>query len=301
MTTPNVSVLVRVAAPLAALALIATACGTDAKTGDAATGEVAAGDAATAADLVHIHRLQDVPSGDGLYVATHTGLFKVEDGDIQPIGNATHDLMGFTVAGPDDLLASGHPDLRDDDLMVDGKPPLLGLVHSSDGQTWQPLSLLGEVDFHSLVTAHDQVYGLDSQTGALMVTADRKTWETRSENLPFSDVAVSPDDPDVLVAAAEDGVFASDDGGRSWDKAGAQRLTYLSWTEHGLLGVSPEGAVAGSDDSGETWQSLGSTGGAPAALLVTADAVYVAVHESGIMRSTDGGRTFDFLIRTGNT
>ena len=280
-----------------AIALLAAACGG----GDAVDdGPADAGDAA-AADLVHIHRLQQVPGVDALYVATHTGLFKVDGAEIQRVGDASHDLMGFTVAGPDDLLASGHPDLRVDELMVDDKPPLLGLAQSADGQTWQPLSLLGDVDFHALVTAHDRVYGVDSQTGALMVSRDRTTWETRSEGLPFSDIAVSPDDPDVLVAAAQDGLAGSDDGGRSWKSVASQQAAYLSWTAAGLFAVSADGSVARSDDGGKRWQSVGSAGGSPAALLVTNEAVYVAVHEAGIKRSTDGGRTFEFLLRTSNS
>ena len=280
----------------AAVALLAGACGGDA-VGD---GTATAGDA-VAGELVHIHRLQEVPGTSALYVATHTGLFKVDGAEIQRVGDATHDLMGFTVAGRQDLLASGHPDLRVDELMVDGKPPLFGLAHSTEGETWKPLSLLGDVDFHALVTAHDQVYGLDSQTGALMVSRDRKTWETRSEGLPFSDIAVSPDDQNVLVAAAQDGLARSDDGGRSWKKVASQRAAYLSWSAEGLFAASPEGGVARSADGGKTWQPLGSTGGPPAALLVTDEAMFVAVHEAGIKRSTDGGQTFEFLIRTNNT
>lgn len=223
----------------------------------------------------------------------------MDDGEIHAVGDATHDLMGFTVAGPDDLLASGHPDLRDEALVVADKPPLLGLVQSTDGQSWEALSLLGEVDFHSLVAAHDQVYGLDSQTGALMVSADRQTWETRSEGLPFIDLAVSPDDPDALVAATQSGMVGSDDGGRSWTEVGAQRAALLSWTDEGLFGVSPEGAVLRSGDEGESWEPLGRVEGRPEAFLVTGEGIYVAVHQAGIMRSTDGGQIFDFLVRTG--
>ncbi len=235
-----------------------------------------------------------------MYVATHTGLFEVDDGDIRAVGSATHDLMGFTVAGPNDLLASGHPDLRVEDLQVDGKPPLLGLVQSSDGEEWEPLSLLGDVDFHGLVAAHGQVYGLDSQTGALMVSADRETWDTRVAGLPLIDFAVSPDDPDVLVGTGEGGLLRSEDGGRSWQPVSSERLVFLSWTDEGLFGVSPEGAVAVSTDGGRMWDSRGSAGGVPEALLVTDDAIYVAVSEAGIKRSTDGGETFEFFLRTGS-
>lgn len=276
----------RPAALVLALALVATACGDEAAGGP------------TAADLVHVHGLEAVPGGEGLYVATHTGLFKVNGSAIEAVGNATHDLMGFTAAGPQDLLASGHPDLRVDELLVDDKPPLLGLVHSEDGENWEPLSLLGDVDFHSLVAAHDQVYGLDSQTGALMVSADRKTWQTRSKGLPFIDFAVSPDDADALVATTQNGITASDDGGKSWTDRSSQRAVFLSWTPAGLFGVSPEGNVVRSDDGGQNWQPLGRVEGSPEALLVTKEAIYVAVSEAGIMHSTDGGRNFDFLVRT---
>ena len=276
----------RLAATVAAFALVAAACG-----GDVSGGEP------TAADLVHTHGLQQVPGDDALYVATHTGLYTVDDGTIKAVGTATHDLMGFTVAGPDDLLASGHPDLRDEKLSLAEKPPLLGLVHSKEGQEWQPLSLLGEVDFHSLVAAHDQVYGLDSQTGSLLVSADRQTWETRSEGLPFIDLAVSPDDPDRLVATTQTGIAGSDDGGESWTDLSTQRALFLDWTDDGLFAVSPEGAVARSDDGGQNWESLGRVDGSPQAVLVTANGIYVAV-EAGIMQSTDGGETFEFLVRT---
>ena len=284
---------------VAVLTLLSVGCG--AAPGDV---EVRSTDAAlatgpSASDLIHIHRLQEVPGRKALYVATHTGLFQVDGEDVEAVSAAGHDLMGFTVAGPGDLLASGHPDLRVDELMVDGKPPLLGLAHSRDGQGWEPLSLLGDVDFHALVSAHDKVYGLDSQTGALMVSSDRRTWETRSKGLPFTDIAVSPDDPDSVLAAGSDGVANSSDGGRSWKQVSSQPAAYLSWTAEGLFAVSPDGTISRSADAGSKWEALGSVGGPPAALLVTADAIYTAVHEVGIMRSTDGGRTFDILLGTG--
>jgi hypothetical protein len=46
--------------------------------------------------------------------------------------------------------------------------------------SWQPLSLLGEADFHSPQVAHGLVYGYDSTGGRFMVSANRKTFEPRS-------------------------------------------------------------------------------------------------------------------------
>jgi hypothetical protein len=247
------------------------------------------------ADLVHIHRLQPAPHA-GLYAATHTGLYRIDrDGNVAAVGDATHDLMGFTVAGPGDLLASGHPDLRDQSLQVQGKPPLLGLAASRNGERWTSLSLLGDVDFHSLVTAHGNVYGLDSQTGALMVSGDRRTWDTRGEGLPFTDIAVDPANAEVLLGAGSTRVAASGDGGRTWRPVSRQPLQYLSWNTAGLFGISPGGAVMTSTDAGRSWEQRGVVSGTPHALLVMDDTIFVA-NEDGIFASDDGGQAFTTIV-----
>lgn len=252
----------------------------------------------TAADLVHVHGLDR--SEEGLYVATHTGLFEIVGDQIRRVGQAAHDLMGFTVAGPGDLLASGHPDLRVEELLAEGRPPHLGLVHSADGETWQPLSLLGDADFHSLVAAHDRVYGFDSTGGRFMVSDDRRRWDVRAEQLGIIDFAVSPDDPETVVAAVEGGTARSEDGGRAWRVVGREPYLFLSWTADGLYGAAADGDVAQSEDGGETWQSRGRLPGAPEALHVGGDGViYASVSASGIYRSVDGGAMFELLVRTG--
>jgi hypothetical protein len=81
--------------------------------------------------------------------------------------------MGFTVVGPDHFLGSGHPDVRDKQLYDLQRRPLLGLVESRDAdRNWQPLSLLGEADFHALRVAHGLVYGYDATRQRFMVSAD---------------------------------------------------------------------------------------------------------------------------------
>ena len=250
---------------------------------------------ATAADLVHIHGLAE--SEDGLYVATHTGLFEVVGDQIRPVGDATHDLMGFTVAGPGDLVASGHPDLRVRALQVDGKPPLLGLVHSSDGQNWESMSLLGEADFHNLEAAHGRIYGFDGTSGRFMVTEDRKNWDTRAGNLQIIDFAVSPDDADTIVATTPSGLSRSDDGGRTWKPVGSDPIALVDWADDGLYGVTAQQQFALSADGGETWEPRAAVGQVEA-LHASDGEVYAAVAEQGIMRSTDGGKTFETLVDT---
>jgi hypothetical protein len=237
----------------------------------------------------HVHGLGINPADDALFVATHYGMFRIAgDGPAERVGDSFQDTMGFTVVGPDHFLGSGHPDLNGTQA---GLPGRLGLIESTDaGGTWEPVSLLGEADFHGLVFAHDQVYGMDSGTGAFMVSADQEDWETRS-TLDLFGFAVDPDDADHIVGAAPDGLVESTDGGRTWAPADGPPIVALAWDATiGLWGVDPDGTVSRIAD-GE-WEEVGALPGAPQALLATADGLYAAAVDdtgaTGIYRATDG-------------
>lgn len=256
----------------------------------ACQGDVPARSDAAGAGLEHIHGLGVNPADGDLYAGSHHGVFRIPgNGEPEQVAGRTQDFMGFTVVGPDHFLASGHPGPDDTE-----QPPHLGLIESTDGaRTWTPRSLSGEVDFHALEARHDLVYGYDSQTGQLMVSADKQDWDRRAQ-LPLADIAVSPDDPDVVLATTQDGPARSSDGGRTFTPInGAPLLVLLDWPAgKRLVGVAPDGAVHTSDDGGKTWTALGTVPGHPAALTTHAGAeVYVAT-ESGIHRSTDNGKTF---------
>jgi hypothetical protein len=253
--------------------------------------------------LVHVHAVAlDPADPNGLYVATHTGLFHLDSkGSARRVGGHYHDLMGFTVAGPGDFLASGHPDLQTPTLRAPGKPPLLGLVRSSDGgASWQPLSLLGEADFHSLQVTHGLVYGYDSTGGRFMVSPDRKTFETRS-TIELIDFAVSPQDPDLIVASARNGLVRSSDGGRTWTPVSDAGYVVLDWAGTGLFGLAADGTAAVSQDAGTSWQSRGNIGGEPEALLAREDLLVAAATDRGIVQSRDGGRTWTLHFAAGST
>lgn len=258
--------------------LIFLALGSDADRGPAA-----------APDLEHVHGL-GVDPGDGtLYAGTHYGLFRLpEGGRGARVADRVQDFMGFTVAGPRHFLASGHPGAGQDG------PSSVGLIESTDGgESWQQVSLAGEADFHALEYRHDRVYGVNAMTGEFMVSADLRTWDTRTR-LPMADFAVSPDDTDVVLATTEEGVARSDDGGRTFALVqGAPLLLLLSWADDGLLvGVGPEGNVAVSADQGATWEARATLDGYPEAMAaVTEDEIYVAVAGS-VLESTDGAREF---------
>lgn len=245
--------------------------------------------------LVHIHGLGVNPADGLLYVATHTGLFRVGDDAARRVSPA-HDLMGFTVAGPNDFLASGHPDLRVPDLQAPGKPPLLGLVHSEDGEEWTSLSLLGEADFHALEAAHGKVYGWFN--GAFMVSDDRRTWETRAQ-VDLFDFAVDPRDEQVVVGGAGEGVMGSEDGGATWTTVSDEPYVLFSWHEDGLYAVAPDGRVAASEDGGASWEERGSLGGQPEAFVATGEALYGAARGRGVLRSEDAGQSWEVVVEAG--
>ena len=244
---------------------------------------------------VHVHALGINPADDALFVATHTGLYRLDKGDEKAsrVSDRHQDTMGFTVVGPDRFVGSGHPDLRDD------LPSHLGLIESADaGETWEPISLLGEADFHVLRLAGQRVYGYDASNDRLLVSSDRgRTWDELEKPGPIVDLAVSPVDPSRIVVASaggsEEGLFESRNGGRAWVRIG-DVVGLLAWpTRERLYAVTGAGEVLVSTDGGRRLDRHGDIRGEPGAFLAQEPAeLYVALHDGTIKSSTDGGATW---------
>jgi photosystem II stability/assembly factor-like uncharacterized protein len=240
---------------------------------------------------VHVHGLGINPKDGALFIATHTGMWRLADGAQRPtrVSESSQDTMGFTVVGPDTFLGSGHPDARDD------LPPLLGLIESRDaGRTWSTVSLAGEADFHALRSAGTRVYGFDASGGRLMVSRDRgKTWVEREAPGAVLDLVVDPVNPTHLLVTGERGLLESRDEGLTWRALGVD-IGLLAWpAPDRLYRVDQTGAVAFSENAGKRWSALGSTGGFPASVAATVGELYVALHDGTIKHSTDGGRTWE--------
>jgi hypothetical protein len=245
---------------------------------------------------VHIHGLGIDPADRTLFIATHTGLYRVPRGERRAtrVGDRRQDTMGFTVAGPNRFLGSGHPDANED------LPPLLGLIESTDaGRTWQPVSLLGDADFHVLRFSGERVYGYDASHNRLMMSADRgRTWKEREPPAELVDLAVDPADPKHLIASAAgelvQGLYESRDGGEAWRLVGGP-IGLLGWPKPGPLYIlDPRGEVFTSPKVGTSLHRVGAIGGEPAAFLAhTSRELYAALHDGTIKRSTDGGKTWE--------
>lgn len=238
-------------------------------------------------EMEHIHGIGVDPESGAVYAGTHYGLFRIEDGTATRVSEV-QDFMGFTVAGHDHFLASGHPGEGQ------GGHSSVGLIESTDGgETWQELSLGGEADFHALEYRHGRVYGLNSMTGQLLISEDKESWQELSGE-PIADFAVSPEDPDVLIATTEQGLVQSADGGRTFEAVSdAPLLVFVGWAEDGTLaGVTPEGVLYTADAPDGDWTERGNVGGQPEALTVhSADEIYAAT-DGAVLFSTDGGTRF---------
>jgi hypothetical protein len=247
---------------------------------------------------IHIHALGVNPRDDALFVASHTGLYRIGRGEnrARRVSDQRQDTMGFTVAAPDRFLGSGHPDLRD------GLPPRLGLIQSRDGgKRWTPISLLGKADFHVLRAHGPQIVAYDASSGRIFVSRDRgKRWRAHRFEGPLVDLVIAPGQPRILLATSPAQLLLSRDRGRSWGSL-VDTSGLLAWPKRDRLYLlAPDGQLWLSPDRGRRWRRLGEIGGHPAAFVTHADAgMYAALHDGIIKRSTDGGRSWQLLARPG--
>jgi len=215
--------------------------------------------------LDHVHAAAYIEGR--LLIGTHTGVAEIDpvSGAVRKLGASRDDFMGL--AGSTDLLvASGHPGVGS--LM----PDPVGLIRSTDGaETWETVSLTGEVDFHALAIDGGQVAG-SATAGELLYSADGgATWSTIAQgeatSLAWFDGRLwiadgsslatwTPGDaaPQTVPEAAGVFVAAASDASLLW-----------------VLG--PDGSLLATED-GVKWNSAGSVDEA-ASLAASPDAAYV--------------------------
>ncbi|HXV92298.1 MAG TPA: exo-alpha-sialidase, partial [Pseudonocardia sp.] len=250
----------------------------------------------------HVHAL-DLNPADGLvYAGTHHGVFRFEpDGPVR-VADRYQDTMGFTIAGPDLFLASGHPGLDEPG------PPHLGLIRSTDGaRTWTTVSLSGRADFHALSAVGATVYGHDATSGTVMRSDDGGASWQRGAELAAADLDADPTDALRVVATTERGLLESTDGGVTFAPAPAQPASALALVDHvphtggdrtpSAVGVDASGGVWAL--AGGRWESTGALPGAPTAFTVIGADRYLAATAAEVLRSEDAGRTWTALAPVG--
>jgi hypothetical protein len=256
---------------------------------------------ATSSDpgVIHIHGLGRNPADDALFMATHTGLFRLGSNDrsAERVAGLYQDTMGFTVVGPDHFLGSGHPG------SIENDPPFLGLIESRNaGQQWRPISLRGEVDFHVLEAHGKTVYGFgsdwDTRQARFLRSDDAgRTWTRLAPPEGLLALAIDPQDSRVSVALGEQRGWVSRDGGASWRSLHIPG-GLVTWTrELGLIAVDLGGVVRRASEPTGEWNEVGRLPGTPAALEGVGDELLAASHEARVVSSRDGGQTWRDLMR----
>ena len=273
----------------------------------------------------HVHGRGLNPGDDLVYAATHHGVFRLTPGGPQRVADRYQDTMGFTITGPDAFLGSGHPDPRE------SGPPRPGLIRSGDrAQTWTPVALRGEVDFHSLSATGATVYGWDSTSGAVLRSDDDGATWVRGTSLALTGLDADPSDPACVLGASEAGLAESRDGGVTFHPFTPQPPEPLVLLDHvdGFLGAaepttdngaatsapgasdqagSAPGAapVAGVDAGGTVWtlaagrwSRAGALSGPPEAFTVAGDGRFLAATAAGVHFSTDAGRSWPRIAAT---
>ncbi|TNC74881.1 WD40/YVTN/BNR-like repeat-containing protein [Rubellimicrobium roseum] len=259
-------------------------------------------EAAPVAELLgrtHVHGLAlDPLDGGRLLLATHHGLYALDlaTGAVAPLGESRQDFMGFSVAGDDRFLASGHPEAGGNS----------GVLLSTDGgASWARIAegVDGPVDFHQMASSAADpgtVYG--AYAGGLQRSRDGGATWTLVAPAPegLIDLAASTADPERLFAATEAGLLVSGDGGATWEPAGPWTAP-VSVVETGP-GPEVQAFVLGKGlvRAGETGEGLGQwttvsppPGGDYLLHLATDGRRTYAVTGSGVLLvSEDGGASW---------
>jgi hypothetical protein len=269
--------------------------------------------------FAHVHGLA-IPAWapQTVFLSTHEGLIRIEGDGWSYASGQNHDFMGFAAhpTRPDLLYTSGHP--------ADGSDlanPVGFMVSTDGGASWQVRSLEGEADFHAMTVGAGGgvIYGWNGagQPGLHRSTDDGHTWTvidtpTLSAGGGVFALAAHPDNPDLLWAGTEAGLFHSRDAGASWQESvGGAPVTAVTVDPSGpdrLLAYAalPGDGLLESLDGGQSWTPTGwrLEAGDDAVAHLTVhpgdpQQVYAATFGQDLLRSDDSGRAWQPLARGG--
>ncbi len=224
-----------------------------------------------------------------------SGMFRrVQAGDWKHTGFNHPFIAGFT-AGPADLgtlfLAAGN-----------------GLIRATQpAATWTLLTGSDVTELRDVSVDRNQPRTIYfAHSAGIRVTHDGgETWQELGATLPrrFTEaIRTDPGHPGVLVAGTEQGIFRSDDEGKTWRSAGAAGFQvlrievsphdacfWLATTQHGGLFVS--------HDCARTFENSGRLGVGQNLYDIAFDStqrarIAIGGWESGVSVSLDAGRTW---------
>ena len=247
--------------------------------------------------LGHVHGLA-VDGSDPwkLYLATHHGMFlATPDGLARQVSDLAAELMAF----------AAHP-RESERFFASGRSPTggnLGVMVSQDsGRTWRKIGEGegGPVDFHALTISPVDPELMFGVYHDLQVSRDGgRTWQ-RAGQVPgrvFA-LAASAVEPETLYAATREGLFLSQDAGRSWSMGYLMKrpTTMVHVTAAGRLYAFVYGVgLVATDEPSLAWRTVSKSFGDRDLFAMTVDPadperLFAAVGTGAVMFSKDGGR-----------
>lgn len=234
--------------------------------------------------VTHIHSIKVLSKK--ILIGTHEGLFVYQGpNNMKPIGEERFDIMGLAISGRT-MFASGHP----------GKgsklPEPVGLLRSDDeGENWKKVSLQGEVDFHFLWSAGNEIYGVDAQTNMILYSSNSgREWRNLGPN-KFSDIAISGQKLGENFVIRDRKLFK---GSKTFADLSLVK-TVFPVSEIELVGrtlyAASDKSIFRSSNQGKTWKKI-STFGAEVSRLSSSNELLIAIVGNQILKSEDGGKNF---------
>ena len=181
-------------------------------------------------------------------------------------------------------------------------PSFLGFITSDDGgKTWSVVSRLGNADLHKIVRIHDRMYAFDAVLSAILISGDggRTFTESFTPRGLIIDFEVDPANPKRIVASNDSELFRSTDTGASWRPIDRRDRIRLSWpAPDALYRALKDGTVERSSDGGDTFKAAGHVDGEPYKFkTISEDELYLALSDGTIMHTTDGAKTWKAVFR----
>jgi hypothetical protein len=253
----------------------------------------------------YVNGLEIAPGSGDFLLTTNRGFWRISrSGHVEKVtGSISYrgkkDTVGTFLlvkpVGQGRLIGSGHPDHKNT------LPQFLGYIASSDGgRTWRALARMGDADLHKIVTRSGRMYAYDAVLSAILTSDDggRSFTEHFTPRGLVIDFVVDPADRDHLLAANDDELFRSRDGGDSWKPVVRARRMRLAWTDR-LYRADQDGTVYASADAARTWKRMSRLKGEPYKWKATADPrhLYLALSDGTIMETRDGAATWKVAFR----
>lgn len=255
-----------------------------------------------------VNSLDIDPTNGDFMLTTNKGFWRIDPetkaitqvkGTIEAEGkkDTVGTFLEFETLGGGRLLGSGHPDNQNT------LPQFLGVLESEDnGKSWKVIARLGDADLHKIVAIHDRIYAFDAVVGAMLISSDGgRTFDERfTPKGLVIDFAVDPADPEYIVAATEDQLYKSEDGGERWRPLAPGLGLRLAWPEGGpIIRADKDGNVTHSTDRGATWSTVGKVAGEPYKFETTDDPnhLYLALSDGTIMETLDAGKEWKVFFK----